>query len=117
VKLVLDLDDATLDALAGVVAARRPAEPQAPTRYVTRAEAVAMGIELKVLRRAEKSGELEAFQPGRKVIYRLGDIVALVERHKVLVDGSGAQAESAEVVPLDPFERAMARADRRLASR
>lgn len=71
-----------------------------------------MGVELKALHRAEKTGELAAFKPGRAVVYRHVDVVALVERARVAApEGTPGPANDAE--PDDPFERALARADRR----
>jgi hypothetical protein len=117
VKFTIEVGEASVAALADALAARlrdvlRPPADGDGVRYVTRAQARAMGVEMRALLRAERAGELEAFKPGRVVVYRPADVLALVERAKV---EQPAAREGAEVPPLDPFERAMARADRRRA--
>jgi hypothetical protein len=106
-----EIPDEVVAALADAIAARLPraAAPASTTapRFITRAEAVALGVELKALHRAEKTGELAAFKPGRAVVYRAADVVALVERARVAAPAV-ASSEAANVIALDPFERARA---------
>ncbi|MGD0679647.1 MAG: hypothetical protein ABSC94_30030 [Polyangiaceae bacterium] len=72
-----------------------------------------MGVERRVLQRAERSGQLEAFKPGRVVMYRRRDIEAFVEAHKVLPGPEPAGSATAELTSADSFERALRHADGR----
>jgi hypothetical protein len=98
--------------LAAAIAERlrdlmKPA-PAAADVYVTRRQATALGIEGRALRRLEKRGELQSFRPGKTTLYRRVDVLALVENSRVLP--SPATAPENDVEPIDPFQRAVARA-------
>jgi len=85
--------------------------------YVSRAQARAMGVEVKALQRAERSGEIVGFRVGRSTVYRVEDVRKLVEAHPV----AAAVAPAAPVAndrsePADPWERAVSRATRRRAT-
>jgi hypothetical protein len=114
IKLVLELDDAIVDTLADALAERlRPglAPAHAPTaawRLLTRRQAHdELGLEVRALLRAERSGELPSYRFGKAVAYRLGDLQAFVDRHRAVAPGP-TEVTSAEVIELDPFERARA---------
>jgi len=62
------------------------------------------------LLRAQRSGAIEAFRRGREVVYRRSDVLALIERAKVV---EASPEPRAAVLRMDPFERAMAHAERR----
>ncbi len=78
--------------------------------FVTRAAAVRLGAERRVLLRAERAGQLPAFRPGRQTLYRRVDVLALIERHRVEPEAR----QDAEVVEVDAFERACALARSRM---
>jgi hypothetical protein len=78
--------------------------------YVTRARAKALGVETRALLRAQRSGAIEAFRPGREVLYRRSDVLALIERAKVIERPSVRCAPAPED---DPFEAAVAHAEQR----
>jgi hypothetical protein len=108
-----DFPPEILDAIANRIAEKLRAvlaPPPAVVDFITRREAVLLGIELKALMAAERAGTLPAFKPGRAVVYRRGDVITLIESSRVVVS-----EEPANVVdlPIDPFERAVARAQRR----
>ncbi len=118
-KVTIELSNDTVAALADALAVRlkvvgKPAETSAPDHFVTRTEATRMGVERRALLRAERSGRLEAFKPGRVVVYRRRDVEVLVESHKVL-PGAGAAAISPEsgLLPTDPFDIALRKAKQR----
>jgi hypothetical protein len=90
------------------------ADPPTSEVFVTRAQARALGVETRALLRAQKSGAIEAFRPGREVLYRRSDVLALVERAKVVLE---SPEPCATVLPTDPFERAIAHAERRASTR
>jgi hypothetical protein len=108
-------DEDEIDELAAAIAARLPHPGAAPTagdhpEYVTRAAAKRLfGVEIKVLLRAERSGKLSAFKPGKSVVYRRQDVVALIERSRV----APSPANDAQAVEGDTFERAIGNAQRR----
>jgi hypothetical protein len=117
-KVTIELSNDSVAALADALAVRlkvvhKPAETSS-TEFVTRAEAARMGLERRALLRAERSGRLAAFKPGRVVLYRRRDVEALVESHKV-PPGSGAFAAESESGPLhtDPFDIALRNAEER----
>lgn len=110
-----DFPDAVLDALAARLASRlrdalAPAATEGESPFVTRAEATRMGVEKRVLLRAERSGDLVAFRPGKATLYRRVDIVGLIERSRV---SAPEREEGGQVLPMDPFQRAVARAEQR----
>ena len=72
-----------------------------------------MGVERRVLLRAERSGRLEAFKPGRVVVYRRRDVEGFVESHKLLIAPDASSSPANDQLPTDSFERALRRADRR----
>src|SRR5271165_2279732 len=81
-------------ALADALAVRLSAVPKggeasATDRFLTRSEATRMGVERRALLRPVRSGRLEAFRPGRVVVYRRRDVEALVESHKILSRSEG----------------------------
>ena len=88
----------------------RPTDPPNSEVFVTRAQARALGIETRALLRAQRSGAIEAFRPGREVVYRRSDVLAVVERAKVV---EASPEPRPAVLRMDPFERAMAHAERR----
>jgi len=88
----------------------RPTDPPSSEVFVTRAQARALGVGTRALLRAQRSGAIEAFRPGREVVYRRSDVLALVERAKVV---EASPEPPAAVLRMDPFERAMAHAERR----
>ncbi len=75
----------------------------AADRYVTRRQAAEMNVESRALRRAERTGELQAFKSGKHVLYARCDVLALVERSRVV---PSIPERTANVEPIDPFERA-----------
>jgi hypothetical protein len=79
-------------------------EAPAGPAYVTRSEARRMGVETRALLAAERSGELEAFRPGRSTVYRVADVRKLVEAHPVAPPTTPSPAPAGE--PTDLFERA-----------
>jgi hypothetical protein len=92
----------------------KPPETLTPEHFVTRTDAARMGLERKALLRAERSGRLEAFKPGRVVVYRRRDIEALVESHKVLPRaGAAAISPASGLLPTDPFDIALRKAKQR----
>ena len=114
-KLTLDLSDDGMAKLADAIVSRLR-EMLAPAalpdeRYLTRAEATQLGVERRALIRAERAGKLRAFKPGRRVMYRRGDVVALVERCGT--DPAPPRESPRGMDPLDPFERALTSAERR----
>ena len=118
-KVTIELSNDSVAALADALAVRLKVVPKpvetssAPEHFVTRTDAARMGLERKALLRAERSGRLEAFKPGRVVVYRRRDIEALVESHKVRLHSEAPASPSCETMPTDCFERALHRADRR----
>jgi hypothetical protein len=72
-----------------------------------------MGVERRALLRAERSGRLEAFRPGRVVVYRRRDVEALVESHKILLEAKASATSSVEGLHIDRFERALQNGARR----
>lgn len=95
--------------------ARKPSNALPPAdRFITRAEATRMGIERRALVRAERSGSVDAFKPGRVVVYRLRDVERLVESHRVPADPPDQTPDS---TPIDAFERAIQKAQKRVRGR
>ncbi len=92
----------------------RVADPPKSEVFVSRAQARALGVETRALLRAQRSGALEAFRPGREVLYRRSDVLALIERAKIARE---SPEPCAAVLATDPFERAIAHAERRASTR
>jgi hypothetical protein len=120
VKVSIDLDVALVRTLALAIAREletsRPASP-APSlgsgRLLTRRQARdELGIEVRALMRAERSGELAAYRFGKAVAYRVGDLEAFVARHRVAPPVPPAEP-SETAVNGDVFDLALARAARR----
>jgi hypothetical protein len=80
---------------------------------VSRRQARELGVDERVLVRAERSGQIDAYRAGRRTTYKRGDVLALLERHRVAPPSEREQDES----KLDPFERAKLRAKRRVGAR
>ena len=78
--------------------------------FITRAQARALGVGTRALLRAQRSAAIEAFRPGREVVYRRSDVLALVERAKVV---QASQGPCAAILDIDPFEKAIAHAEQR----
>jgi hypothetical protein len=83
--------------------------------YVTRNEAREMGVEVRALVRAGRSGSLPAFRVGRSTVYRLGDVEKFVEAHPVAPVAPAREPLVEE--PADAWERALARRKRRTSGR
>ena len=100
-KVTVELSHDSVAALADALAARLKDAPKlavetsVPAGFVSRTEAARIGVERKVLIRAERSGRLQAFKPGRVVVYRRRDVEALVEAHAVsgFLKGSDTEPE------------------------
>jgi hypothetical protein len=117
-KVILELSNDSVAALAEALVVRlkdvtKPAPTSAPDRFVTRAEAARMGVERRALLRAERSGKLEAFKPGRVVLYRSRDVEALVESHKVVLLPEASMTPEVGLLPGDGFEKALRNAAKR----
>jgi hypothetical protein len=117
-KVTVELSNDSVAALADALAVRLTAVPKggqasATERFVTRSEATRMGVERRALLRAERSGRLEAFRPGRVVVYRCRDVEALVESHKILPEAKASATSSVEGLHMDRFERALQNGARR----
>ncbi|HEY6459728.1 MAG TPA: hypothetical protein VIY73_06240, partial [Polyangiaceae bacterium] len=93
------------------VEAARPA-------YVDRRRALEMGAELKSLLRGERDGKLAAFKSGRRVVYRVDDVVSFIESCPVLrAERSAKPAVPPDDGPApDAWDAALARAARRRRS-
>jgi hypothetical protein len=120
VKVTIELSTDSVAALADALAVRLkaavPSPPETPAndRFVTRGEAARMGVERRALLRAERLGRLEAFKPGRVVVYRRRDVEALVVAHKVLPPSEASPRPGSDRLPTDPFDRALHHANGRL---
>ncbi|MGA3124787.1 MAG: hypothetical protein ABSF69_28910 [Polyangiaceae bacterium] len=117
-KVTIELSHDSVAALADALAARlkgvpRAAETPVSEGFVSRSEAARIGIERKVLLRAERAGRLQAFRPGRVVMYRRRDVQALVESHPVCLVPEEAASVAREGLPTDGFESALQHAERR----
>ena len=111
-KITVDLHEEAVKVLAGAIAEEMRdllAPAASPVEYVSREDAGHLGVERKALLRAERAGELPAFRPGKTVLYRRQDVVALIERSRV----APTPANDAQALEGDPFERAIANAQRR----
>jgi hypothetical protein len=84
--------------------------------YVTRQQASKMGVEVRALIRAERSGDLQAFKVGRAKVYRLADVEGLVEGHPVAGAGATRGVAPAPAEAADPWARAVALAAKRKAA-
>ena len=82
------------------------AAPSAPA-YLGRAEARAMGVEVRALLRAERSGGIVAFKVGRRVVCRLADVRQLVEAHAVVPSRAAPTVARTPEEPADAWERAL----------
>ncbi|MGD0680043.1 MAG: hypothetical protein ABSC94_32060 [Polyangiaceae bacterium] len=119
-KVTVELSAESLAALADAIATRLKKEPALPDpsaaeRFVTRAEATQMGLERRALLRAEHTGRLQAFKPGRVIVYRRRDVEALIEA-SVKVRSVGPERRGSDRLNADRFDKALQNAEGRAAS-